>query len=170
MKGRMFMNRIENISIDQINPVKMKKPRPYKLAYYEEYYLKSKIFAHGIIVDENNYIRHGYTSYLIAKKYNVEDIPVYKVDSSKRIQKILICRHVKREKDGTFRLSCKKSYQWRYIGRHPVIPGDILLNKDTKKMSLVVVMGIMIDAEKTEHKAIYKHIEERAEYLLNTDK
>lgn len=152
------MVRMENISLEQIKLDTMKEPRVQKLEYYENYYLQHHMFAHGITIDENNQILHGYTTYLLAKKYSVKDVPVLKTESSKKLYKIVVCKHITCNENGIYRISCKKEYMWRYNGRRPVVPGDVLLTEGLKNRSLVVVERVVISDEDCGHKAIHKHI------------
>lgn len=52
------------------------KPNKKKLNRRFEYYNKNKCFKTPIIINEDNTLIDGYTSYLIAKKYNLETVEV----------------------------------------------------------------------------------------------
>lgn len=53
-----------------------KPPKEEKMQKKERFFLKSGFLQSQIILDSNNNLIDGYTSYLLAKKYNVENIPV----------------------------------------------------------------------------------------------
>ena len=55
-------------------PEKFTKPRKEKLNSRIEYYNKNKRFEVPIILDPSNMLIDGYTSYLIAKKYNMKTV------------------------------------------------------------------------------------------------
>ena len=66
-----------NVIIDLNNikiPEKFTKPRKEKLNSRIQYYNKNKCFEVPIIIDPNNMLIDGYTSYLIAKKYNMKTV------------------------------------------------------------------------------------------------
>ena len=66
-----------NVIIDLKNitiPEKFTKPRKEKLNSRIQYYNKNKCFEVPIIIDKNNMLIDGYTSYLIAKKYNMKTV------------------------------------------------------------------------------------------------
>lgn len=69
---------MKNITI----PEKFAKPRKEKLNSRIQYYNKNKCFEVPIIIDKDNMLVDGYTSYLIAKKYNMKTVQV-KVKVSK---------------------------------------------------------------------------------------
>lgn len=52
------------------------KPNKKKLNRRFEYYNKNKCLKTPIIIDKNNTLVDGYTSYLISKKYNLEIVKV----------------------------------------------------------------------------------------------
>lgn len=63
------------IDIDLIKiPKKFTKPKKEKLSHRIEYYNKNKCFEVPIIIDASNMLVDGYTSYLIAKKYNLKTV------------------------------------------------------------------------------------------------
>ncbi|MFR8144766.1 MAG: hypothetical protein ACLU84_06800 [Clostridia bacterium] len=55
-------------------PKKFTKPNKIKLRNRLEYYNKNKYFEVPIIIDEGNTLVDGYTSYLIAKRYNLKTV------------------------------------------------------------------------------------------------
>lgn len=59
---------LKNIKI----PKKFTKPRKEKLEHRFKYYEKNKCFEVPIVIDKNYMLVDGYTSYLIAKKYNMK--------------------------------------------------------------------------------------------------
>lgn len=66
-----------NVIIDLNNikiPEKFTKPRKEKLNSRIQYYNKNKCFEVPIIIDPSNMLIDGYTSYLIAKKYNMKTV------------------------------------------------------------------------------------------------
>lgn len=64
--------RIDNIKIDR----KFKNLNNYKFYMRKQYYLKHKYFRSMIILDENNYLLDGYTTYLLAKEMGFDYITV----------------------------------------------------------------------------------------------
>ena len=57
-------------------PKNFTKPNKNKLKSRIEYYNKNKRFEVPIIIDPSNMLIDGYTSYLIAKKYNMKTVQV----------------------------------------------------------------------------------------------
>lgn len=67
----------EIIKIDSIRIRKyFKKPNPRKLATRKIYYEKHNYFRSQIVVNKNNYLVDGYTTYLIAKEKGFNYITV----------------------------------------------------------------------------------------------
>lgn len=61
---------IKNIKI----PKKFTKPKKEKLDHRFKYYEINKCFEVPIVIDKNNILVDGYTSYLIAKKYDMKTV------------------------------------------------------------------------------------------------
>ena len=85
--------------MNAIDCSQMIPPKESKMAYYEEYYLKTNELPHGILVDENDCLTDGYVSYLIAQKYNLKQnmfrgLEIYRVESEVPHKKIVAGRHV----------------------------------------------------------------------------
>lgn len=59
---------LKNIKI----PKKFTKPKKEKLDHRFKYYEINKCFEVPIVIDKDNMLVDGYTSYLIAKKYNMK--------------------------------------------------------------------------------------------------
>lgn len=55
-------------------PKKFTKPKKEKLDHRFEFYNKNKCFEVPIVINANNELVDGYTSYLIAKKYNIKTV------------------------------------------------------------------------------------------------
>lgn len=78
----MIMDLLKNLSMPYIVietdlikiPENFTKPNKNKLKNRIEYYNKNKCFEVPIIIDPNNMLLDGYTSYLIAKKYNLKTV------------------------------------------------------------------------------------------------
>lgn len=72
--------KMKNTKIVDIKDIKIpknfSKPKPAKMKNRIGYYNTYKQFEVPIIVDENNNLIDGYTTYLIAKKYNFNNIQV----------------------------------------------------------------------------------------------
>lgn len=70
----------EKTKIIKLTDIKIQKhftkPNKKKLNRRLEYYNKNKCFKTPIIINEDNTLIDGYTSYLIAKKYNLETVEV----------------------------------------------------------------------------------------------
>ena len=54
------------------------KPRIEKMKERIEYFKKNQNFETQIIVDKDNNLKDGYTSYLIAQKYGIDFVNVIK--------------------------------------------------------------------------------------------
>ena len=68
------------IDIDKIIiPNCYKKPREEKLKSKKRFYLKNGYFENNIIIDENNTLLDGFTTYYIAKLYGFKYIGVTRV-------------------------------------------------------------------------------------------
>lgn len=55
-------------------------PKPRKMKEKYDYYNKTGKFHSPIILDKQFYLVDGYTSYIIAKNYKINKVPVYFVD------------------------------------------------------------------------------------------
>ena len=95
-----------------------------KLKTYEEYYDGKKRFAHGIVVDENNILRDGYATYLIAKEKNAAP-EIMCARSTQPVRKIVHGIHVRKTEDG-YEDKSDRIYVWYYDLKEAVVPGDIL--------------------------------------------
>lgn len=111
--------------LDEIQNTHMSNPSPHKFWYYEQYYLDTKKLPHAIVVDENNCLRDGYISYLLAEKYRIEP-DVYESVSNQPLKKVVTGRHVKFE-NGEWITKSNKKYTWIYTLKNPVVKGDILI-------------------------------------------
>ncbi|MCI9000093.1 MAG: hypothetical protein HFJ26_04025 [Clostridia bacterium] len=82
IQDKMIINLLKDLStpnvVIDINlikiPKKFTKPRKEKLDKRIEFYNKHKYFEAPIIIDPSNTLVDGYTSYLIAKKYNLKTV------------------------------------------------------------------------------------------------
>ena len=63
---------IENINV----PENFKKPNKKKMEEREKYFRQNSKFEAPIIIDQYNNLIDGYTSYLIAKKYEFSTVEV----------------------------------------------------------------------------------------------
>lgn len=73
LKDLATPNVVIDINLIKI-PKKFTKPRKEKLDNRIKFYNKYKYFEVPIIIDPNNTLVDGYTSYLIAKKYNLKTV------------------------------------------------------------------------------------------------
>lgn len=64
--------KIDNIKIPRV----FKKPNQEKFDSRREYYIKHKYFRSMIVLNKNNYLLDGYTTYLLAKEMNFDYITV----------------------------------------------------------------------------------------------
>ncbi len=138
----------------------MAYPKIDKLKRYRDYYKKCHKFAHGIVVDENNKLRDGYTTYIIANEEGAK-ADVLCIDSSVKYKKIVSGKHV--VFDGEKYEQCSdKVYSWRYELKEPVVPGDILLANTRKGKRFIKVEGISYASGKKcfSYNSIHKFIEE----------
>ena len=152
--------------IENIQTGMMSNPSPEKLWYYEQYYQKNHQLPHAIVVDENQQLRDGYISYLLAKKYNAR-ADVFEMVSGQPLRKIVTGTHVKFS-EGNWRKKGNKRYVWIYALKEPVIPGDILLVKTKRGTDFICVESIEYAAGeefcsryKKVEKHIHAHMEER---------
>lgn len=70
----MIMDLLKDLSILIKIPENFTKPNKNKLKNRIEYYNKNKCFEVPIIIDPSNMLLDGYTSYLIAKQYNLKTV------------------------------------------------------------------------------------------------
>ncbi|MDD2970906.1 MAG: hypothetical protein PHE02_02085 [Lachnospiraceae bacterium] len=124
----------------KIDVSKMVAPSEQKMKRYEEFYLNTHTLTHGIIVDENGELRDGYTSYLLAMKYDV-DVEIMEAWSFKPVKKVVRGNHV--TWDGKV---CEdkgdKQYCWIYNLREAVVLGDILTVRTKKGYDYIRVSKI----------------------------
>lgn len=69
----------EMINIDEIKLkkcFKRRKPKQGKMELKEQFYKEHGYFEDRIILKSNNRLLDGYTSYLLAKKYNITKIEI----------------------------------------------------------------------------------------------
>ena len=129
-----------------------------KMLKYSAYYERKRKFAHGIIVDENNVLRDGYTTYLLAKRDG--GCPeIMRVKSDQVFKKIVIGKIVKETENGLVETS-KKTYTWYCDLRSAVVPGDILYAKAKNNRVKMRVDKVSYVAEPylcTKHKNVIKH-------------
>lgn len=150
------------MDIGEIRTDHMTLPRSEKLHYYENFYKTTGKLVHPIVIDEENRLRDGYISYLLARKYG-EQIDILKVTSRQSIAKIVIGRHVYRV-DGEYRIKCNKYYRWLYDLGHAVVPGDILRVETKKGKAYMCVEKIdyLIGKEcYSQHARALKHMENK---------
>ena len=82
IQDEMRMNLLKDLSMPNvvidINLIKIlkhfTKPRKSKLNKRIDFYNKNKYFEAPIIIDPSNTLIDGYTSYLVAKKYNLKTV------------------------------------------------------------------------------------------------
>ncbi len=82
IQTELIMNLLKDLSMPNIVietdlikiPKHFTKPRKSKLNKRIEFYNKNKYFSAPIIIDPSNTLVDGYTSYLIAKKYNLKTV------------------------------------------------------------------------------------------------
>lgn len=136
-------------------------PKASKLAYYEDYYLKTGELPHSILVDENDRLADGYISYLLAQKYNLrknmgKGLEIYRVESDVPYKKIVMGRHVAFDNDSII-IKNEKYYRWIYDIKEPVVPGDILLVRAGKGKDFMVVDRIDHEAG-NKNLSVYKKV------------
>ena len=73
------LNKVKIMRINDIRiPKEFQKPRIEKMKERIEYFKKNQNFETQIIVDKDNNLKDGYTSYLIAQKYEIDFVNVIK--------------------------------------------------------------------------------------------
>ena len=75
-----MIKRLKNIKISK--EFKMKYPRTLKLISKMEYYLRNNKFEQLIVINKDNVLVDGYTSYIIAQMLNKEWVRVERVWNS----------------------------------------------------------------------------------------
>lgn len=75
-----MIKRLKNIKISK--EFKMKYPRTLKLISKMEYYLRNNKFEQPIVVNKDNVLVDGYTSYIIAQMLNKKWVRVKRVWNS----------------------------------------------------------------------------------------
>lgn len=144
LKGKLadvsILNRVDACPMDRIGLGNMSEPSASKLEYYEKYYRKSNMLAHGIVVDEYGKIRDGYASYIIAAKYGLRP-DIYEALVKQPLGKIVRGRHILRDGDG-WKVKSGKVYTWNYSLKAPVVPGDIVAVRTQKGKAFICVREI----------------------------
>ena len=165
LKGKLayapVMHQLDVCPMEQIRLDHMKEPSAAKLEYYENYYQKTHKLAHGIVVDEHGYLRAGYTSYIIAKKYGIRP-DIYEAFAEQPLRKVIKGQHVLRDGD-TWKVKSIKGYIWNYTLKNPVVPGDILKVKTKRGQAFICVRKIDYLTGKEfceEHRNVIKHMKE----------
>ena len=156
--------------IEKIRTDAMSNPAPEKLWYYERYYQKTGQLAHAVVVDEDNQLRDGYISYLLAKKYGVH-ADVCEMVSGQPLRKVVRGMHVEFS-GGKWRRKSKKRYNWIYSLKAPVVPGDILLVNTKRGADFICVDRIdYIAGYKfcSQYKKVKKHMNMHMEEEKGTD-
>lgn len=78
MFNKLFSKeKISNIKINE--EFKRAKPKKWKMQSKENYFLKYGIFESKIVLDKNNVLIDGYTSYLLAKKFKLNVVKVERI-------------------------------------------------------------------------------------------
>lgn len=72
-----MIKKLKNIKISK--EFKMKYPKTLKLISKMEYYLRNNKFEEQIVIDKNNVLVDGYTSYIIAQMLNKKYVRVKRV-------------------------------------------------------------------------------------------
>ena len=104
--------------------IENEKPVPEeKLKRYSEYFDHKKEYAHGIIVDENNVLRDGYATYVLARG-SVRRPDIMMVRSGQIFKKAVRGRVADRTENG-FKDTDERG-TWYCDIEPAVIPGDIL--------------------------------------------
>lgn len=139
-----LMRQLTNCSLGRIRVGSMALPRPEKFRFYENYFLETRRFAHGIIVDENRNLRKGYVTYLLALKYGVRP-DIFEVPASQPVQKVVQCR-IARYRDWRWEVVDSRIYEWAYKLGASVAPGDILRVASDKGPVYVQVEKVTYEA------------------------
>lgn len=75
-----ILNRPKEGEIVKINNIKIqdnfKKPKTQKLKQRRQYYKEYKYFRSTIVLNKDNYLIDGYTTYLLAKEMNYDFITI----------------------------------------------------------------------------------------------
>ena len=161
-------NKCFNKGLDAIDCSRMAQPEESKMAYYEEYYLKTNKLPHSILVDENDCLADGYISYLLAQKYKlrqniIDGLEIYQVESDVPYKKIVAGRHVAIDKDDIV-IKGEKYYKWISDIKAPVVQGDVLLVNTKKGNDFMVVDKIFYEAGSknlNSYKKVLKHTGKR---------
>lgn len=111
-----------------------------KLQCYEDYYKRTGKLAHDIIVNEENKLVDGYTSWYLAKKYDLRP-DIFQCLNDAPVRKVVRGRHVY-AKNEKWKIRNDKFYSWVYTLRKPVVPGDVLQVWTAKGLAYMQVEAI----------------------------
>lgn len=126
--NEIIIDRVGNISEEKFNR-------------YEKYYKAKGSYVHGIVVDENNVLRDGYITYLLAK--DNERIPdIMLARKNQMLKKAVIGRYVTHTANG-FEKTNEDKDVWYYDIEPAVIPGDILKVQTNQGERMICVERII---------------------------
>ena len=136
-------------------------PRQNKIERYRAYFRKKGVLAHRVVINENNKLRDGYATYLIAKENGIESLEAVRVKDSDMFHKLVVGYHVRRTEDGYYKGDEKRLYMWLAKHGKPIVPGDILLAETGDRRCLVRVAYtdyVIGEDNISKHKRIVRHI------------
>lgn len=144
---------LDEVVIGDERPVRLEK-----LRRYADYYDKEKRYAHGIIVDENNVLIDGYTTYVLAKEGRMRP-DIMRIKNGQLHRKVVCGKHIVRAGEG-FQEAGKKPYAWYYDHGPAVVPGDILLVRTHRGKRLMRVDRIYYVSGRhacRRHRRVFEH-------------
>lgn len=162
-----ILDKTEVCRLDEVQIQHMTEPSKARYVYYERYYMETGKLPHGILVDENRFLKEGYVAYLLARRYGAK-ADIREVLAIQPYRKSVTGRHVSRT-GGGFRCHGMRRYTWIYDLREPVVPGDVLMVETDGKSQFMCVdsVGYLTGRGPCgEHKRTKEHMHRR---MRNTE-
>lgn len=119
---------IEELQLEKIDISNMTMPNPQKMSYYRQYVEGGESVAERlkhlcpIVIDRENKLVDGYTTYLFMKEQGIEKATCLIVEKENNVKKYVSGIHLPENNRST-----KKEYRWKCSIDEPVVPGNILV-------------------------------------------
>ena len=130
-----------------------------KLSRYKEYYKRTRDYAHGIVVDDENLLLDGYITYLLAKDDGRITPGIMQVRHGQVFKKVVSGKYAE-EINGEFFVTKESSGVWYYELEEAVVPGDMLVVRNDDEEKYICVRNIRYVAGPHDcsiYKPVYKH-------------
>ena len=141
--------RIKDISVEQMDVPWHSKIRRYK-HYFNEYGVDELLRINPIVIRDNKLI-DGYCSYQVLLENQAEYVDVLLLNNPIKVVEAIHLNEGR--KPG------RKVYRWQYGKGQPVLPGDVLLVRNSKILKPVEVKNIIVMEREEAEK--YKKIARR---------